>query len=500
MKREIAAPHVAAMARIGAALGRAARSGDAILLSGDLGAGKTTLARAILGGGLGAQAARSAASPSFALVHEHEGPILWRHADLYRLRAPEELDELGLLEWSEAASLVEWPDLLGARAPADALILEILPAASGRLLRFIAHGPRSAALLAAAEQAATAAPDRAEALAALLECAGWSEARAEPLAGDASARRYLRLTAEEGLSAILMDCDPATGLSVTPFGAVNEWLRGRGFSAPEIYAADPEAGYLLLEDFGEGLLARLCAEDLAQERPLYALAVEALALMQAEPIPEELSYLGAAHRPPLYDDAIVKREAALLPDVWAAAAGRPFSADQRAEWLDLVFAALAPHRAETGFVYVDYHAENLLSLPDRAGAAALGLLDHQDARRGHGAYDLVSLLEDARRDVSPDLAAALIDRFAVRTSRDPDALRAAYSAWGAQRNAKILGLFARFAGQGKPRYLKLVPRVWSHFQRDLSAPELKPLADFAARHVPAPTPELLRKLAQETAP
>ncbi len=493
---ELSAPHPAAMSRIGAALGRAAAPGDAILLEGDLGAGKTTLARAILQGGLGASAAREASSPSFALVHEHAGPQgLWRHADLYRLRAASELEELGLFDWAEAVSLVEWPDALGARAPRDALRIRIAPRPEGgRLLRLSVSGPRGEALASAAREAAQAAPDRAEALESLLEGAGWGEAARAPLAGDASARRYLRLRAEEGLTAVLMDCDPATGLSVTPFGAVGDWLRARGFSAPEILAADPEAGYLLLEDMGEGLFARLCAADPSREPELYALAVETLAELQEEPIPEVLSFLGTTHRPPLYDEAIISREAALLVDVWAPAAGKPLGEAERAEWLALVFAALAPHRAEAGYVHVDCHAENLLHLPERAGAAALGILDHQDARRGSGAYDLASLLEDARRDVSPDLAEALKLSFAARTGRDPQAFALGYDAWAAQRNAKILGLFARFALRGDSRYVKLIPRVWSHFRRDLSTPALKPLADFVSRHVPAPTPEILARL------
>ncbi|MDD2869447.1 tRNA (adenosine(37)-N6)-threonylcarbamoyltransferase complex ATPase subunit type 1 TsaE [Neomegalonema sp.] len=497
MDLELSAPHPAAMTRIGAALGRAAAPGDALLLEGDLGAGKTTLARAILQGGLGASAAREASSPSFALVHEHAGPGgLWRHADLYRLRSAAELEELGLLHWTEAVSLVEWPEALGGRAPRDALRIRIVPTPEGgRLLSLTASGPRGEALAAAARAALAAAPDRAEALEALLEDAGWSAAERLPLAGDASARRYLRLRAEEGLTSILMDCAPATGLSVTPFGAVGEWLRGRGFSAPEILAADPEAGYLLLEDLGEGLFARLCAADAAREPELYALAVETLAQLQEEPIPEALSFLGTVHRPPAYDEAIISREAALLVDVWAPAAGNPLGEAERAEWLALVLAALAPHRAEAGYVHVDYHAENLLHMPERPGAAALGILDHQDARRGSGAYDLASLLEDARRDVSPDLAEALKLRFAERTGRDPRAFALSHDAWAAQRNAKILGLFARFALRGDSRYVKLIPRVWSHFRRDLSAPALKPLADFVARHIPAPGPEILARLA-----
>ncbi|WP_018632069.1 tRNA (adenosine(37)-N6)-threonylcarbamoyltransferase complex ATPase subunit type 1 TsaE [Neomegalonema perideroedes] len=500
MNFELSAPHPAAMARIGAALGRAAARGDAILLEGDLGAGKTTLARAILQGGLGAAAAREASSPSFALVHEHAGPQgLWRHADLYRLRAASELEELGLFDWAEAVSLVEWPEALGGRAPRDALRLRVLPRPEGgRLLLLSASGPRGEALASAARAASAAAPDRAEALESLLEGAGWSEAARLPLAGDASARRYLRLRAEEGLTAVLMDCDPATGLSVTPFGAVGDWLRGRGFSAPEILAADPEAGFLLLEDMGEGIFARLCSPDRtgapSREPELYALAAETLAKLQEEPIPEILSFLGTAHRPPLYDEAIISREAALLVDVWASAAGKPLGEAERAEWLELIFAALAPHRAEAGYVHVDYHAENLLHLPERSGAAALGILDHQDARRGSGAYDLASLLEDARRDVSPDLAEALKLSFAARRGFDPKSFALSYDAWAAQRNAKILGLFARFALRGDSRYVKLIPRVWGHFQRDLSTPALKPLADFVARHIPAPTPEILARL------
>jgi aminoglycoside/choline kinase family phosphotransferase len=217
---------------------------------------------------------------------------------------------------------------------------------------------------------------------------------------------------------------------------------------------------------------------------------------------------------PPYDAAVLAREAALIRDWWLpAATGATPSPELAAEFDGLVAEAAAtvePRRGGTGrggtgrggtgrevLVLRDYHADNLIWLPLRAGRARVGLLDYQDALAGHAAYDLMSLLEDARRDTSAELREAMIARYlGRRTEVDAVEFRAAYAVLGAQRNLKIVGIFARLAiRDGKPRYLGLIPRVWGHLMRDLSHPALAPLAGWVARHVPPPEPAALARVA-----
>ncbi len=329
---------------------------------------------------------------------------------------------------------------------------------------------------------------RAALIAGFLAREGWGEAALAPLAGDASPRRYLRLSAP-GRRAVLMDAPPGSGESVEPFVAVTGLLRARGLSAPEILAAEPAAGLLLLEDLGDDLFARICAADPRAEGPLYAAAVDLLA-ETLRPAPAVL---------PVYDVDTLLAEARLAPD-WYAGALAPLSSASRAEFDALLTAAVAPAAGPpSALVHRDYHAENLLWLPDRAGHARIGLLDHQDARAGHPAYDLVSLLEDARRETPQDLREAMIARLlAARPELDPAEFRAAYAALGAQRNLKILGIFARLARRdGKPRYLALMPRVWAHLTRDLAHPALAPLAAWVRRHLAPPSDGTRARIAGE---
>ncbi len=325
--------------------------------------------------------------------------------------------------------------------------------------------------------------DRETLIAEFLDHAGWGAASRAPLAGDASPRRYERLKLA-GETRVLMDAPPDRGEDVRPFVAVARHLRGLGLSAPAIHAEDAANGFLLLEDLGDDLYARLIPETPALEPELYAAAVDVLAEIQRHPPPAGL---------PHYDTRAMVETASLALEWYAPAAGGAPDADAfRAELADL----LATHAGGRQVVTLrDYHAENLIWLPERDGLARVGLLDFQNAELCHPAYDLVSLLEDARRDVPADLDAEMRARFAAATGLAPDTLAAAAAALGAQRNLRILGVFVRlWLRDGKPRYLPLLPRVWGHLQRDLSHPALARLAGIVADGFPAPAPDVIERI------
>lgn len=332
---------------------------------------------------------------------------------------------------------------------------------------------------------------RDEEAAAFLAASGWGGARRTALAGDASPRRYSRLTGGHGgAGAVLMDADPTLGQDVSRFAAMTGWLRGLGLSAPDILGIDDAGGFLLLEDLGDALFARVCALSPSDEPVLYAAAIDVLAAIHAAPVPATVMGWGCVHTPPPYDAAIIAREARLAVEWWAPAAGTAPGADAAAEY-DALIAQVAHHAARdrSALVLVDYHAENLIWMPARKGAARVGLLDYQDARIGSPAYDLVSLLGDARRDVSPATAAAMRAGYAAARGAEFDAEGFARdaAALSAQRCLKILGLFARLARRdGKAGHLAHLPRVWRVLKTDLAHPELAPLAAWVARWLPAP--------------
>jgi aminoglycoside/choline kinase family phosphotransferase len=311
----------------------------------------------------------------------------------------------------------------------------------------------------------------ADDLAAFLALCGLADARRTPLAGDASVRRYERILAG-GRRLVLMEAPPAA-LDLGPFLEVGAWLREQGLSAPAVLAADRAPGLVLLEDLGDGLFRPLLAAGAVDETLLYGTAVDLLVALQRATPPPAL---------PRYDDAWLLREARLLVEWYAPTLGAAAALEYDAIWQELLPAARV---GEDAFVYVDYHADNLLWLPERAGLARVGLLDFQDARLGPPAYDLVSLLADARRDVAPDLARAMVARYlAARPELDPAAFATAYAVLGAQRNAKILGLFARLAVRdGKRQYLDLQPRVRAHLAGALRHPALAPLRAWCRRHL-----------------
>ena len=314
---------------------------------------------------------------------------------------------------------------------------------------------------------------REAARAAFIAGAGWGEAAATPLAGDASARRYLRLARADGARAVLMDADPATGEDVRPFRRVAAFLRGAGLSAPEVYAADDAAGLLLLEDLGDALVAREAAARPGAEPALYAAAGETLAALQR-------------HAPPAdWTVATPERLAQAVAPLFTHYAPGLGPAHRDTTEAALQGALEALPAAAPVPVLRDFHAENLVWRPERAGPARLGLLDFQDAVAGHPAYDLASLTRDARRDVSPEAAEAALAAWLAATGRARAETEAAMALLAVQRNLRILGIFARLAEGGKPRYLALMPRVWRQLQADLAHPAAAGVARALA-DLPAP--------------
>ncbi len=316
---------------------------------------------------------------------------------------------------------------------------------------------------------------------AFLTAAGWDGARATPLAGDASTRRYTRLD-RDGAQAILMQ---DTGGDVALFARLARHLTGLGLSAPLILAEDAPGGLLLIEDLGDGLFARLTAADPAREAPLYLAATDTLLDLHR-------------HQPPALDAATPGRLAGMTDlsfDCYVTQATGAPQPQARDACIDALQAALAAHAPETDVMILrDFHAENLIWLPDRSGAARTGLLDFQDALQGHCAYDLASLLTDVRRDVSPETADLAIRHYVSGAGLPDAAFRTALAVLGAQRNLRILGVFARLAAQGKPRYLNLMYRVWRHLEADLSHPALSRLAALLRPVLPPPDPAILARL------
>ncbi|MBL6427991.1 MAG: phosphotransferase [Maritimibacter sp.] len=327
--------------------------------------------------------------------------------------------------------------------------------------------------------------DRAAKIAAFLDGIGWGTATRRNLAGDASNRRYERLDLN-GTPAVLMDAPPDKGEDVRPFIRIGGHLKAIGLSPPEILAQDEELGFLLLEDLGDGLYARLLVADPSQELPLYLAATDALIDLHAAPLPSA----------PDYGPETMSDFACLATDWYAfgATGNRDTAATQtlRAAMLT-AFGALPPWSPV--LVLRDYHAENLLWLPARQGSARVGLLDFQDAGIGHPAYDLMSLARDARREVSPATFAAMMARYVDATGYDAEGFARACATVSAQRNLRILGVFARLSLHfGKAHYVDLIPRVWRNLQTDLSHPGLSELARSIGQLLPEPTPEILATL------
>ena len=311
---------------------------------------------------------------------------------------------------------------------------------------------------------------------------GWAGATRHALAGDASFRRYVRLV-DGDRRAVLMDAPPGHE-DVRPFIAIGRYLHARGYSAPEIHAADEAAGLLLLEDLGDDLYADALAAGADQEA-LYGAAVDVLVDLHGAP-PAGPGPTGPDV--PGFDDARLHREVDRLVEWFLPAASGAAAPDAARDAYTEAWAAVFPlaRAAPEALVLFDYHSPNLIWLPERDGLRRVGLLDFQDAVRGPLTYDLVSLLEDARRDVPEALARAMVARYLdARPELDRAAFGAAYAIMGAQRNCRIIGTFARlWRRDGKAGYLAHMPRVWRYLERDLAHPALAPVKRWLDDRVP----------------
>ncbi len=473
--------------------------GDLVTLSGDLGAGKTTFARALIRHLTGNETI-DVPSPSFTLIQTYELPRLTlAHADLYRLSGPAELAELGFDDIPESAVvLMEWPDRAAGFLPPDrfdiAFTLSPQQGDTFRNARVTGYGTFAARA------------ERIGAIRGFLQQTGLAEAARVRIAGDASSRSYERLTVR-GQTCLLMnsprraDGPPVRdGKSysaiahlaedVTPFVAMATALRARALSAPAILKADTANGLLIIEDLGAELFVRGNPPTPIEAR--YEVAVDLLAALHREKLPETLPLEGGGtYALPRYDMAAFLIEAELLLDWYLPRLGATVTSARRdtfrALWRDALQSAL---EGPATWVLRDFHSPNLLWLDHRQGLARVGLLDFQDAVLGPAAYDLASLLQDARVDVPELIEIALLSHYTrVRRAADPSfdapAFARLYATLAAQRATKILGIFARLDRRdGKPQYLRHVPRIWGYLQRSLVHPALAPLNAWYTANVP----------------
>lgn len=481
------------------------RAGDLVTLSGDLGAGKTTFARALLRR-LADDPELETPSPTFTLMQVYDTPHFpVVHADLYRVRDPGELVELGWNEASEGALvIVEWAERAGNELATDRLDIALATDAS-RAPTFRRAEIRGCGAMATRLAQARGAKS-------VLERSGWRHAERTRLQGDASSRAYDLLRRPNGETAILMISPPRPdgpviknsksysalvhlAENIGPFVAMDEGLRTLGLSAPAIHAVDLEQGFAVLENFGSAGVVN----DAGPIADRYLEAVNVLAFLHNRDLPETLPLGEGQYAIPTYDIDALLTETELLLDWYAPhIAGISFASGARAKLENAWRAALAPALAEKKtWCLRDYHSPNLLWLENRPGLRRVGLLDFQDCVLGPAAYDVVSLAQDARVDISDELELKLLGGYALARKRtfpefDMAAFAGSYAVMGAQRASKIIGIFARLDRRdNKPAYLKHLPRVIGYLNKNLRHPALRDLKDWFEQNLPKlVTPEV----------
>ena len=475
--------------------------GDVITLSGDLGAGKTTAARAMIRY-LADDEELEVPSPTFTLAQTYELPtFLLLHADLYRVTDASELEEIGLAPLPDATvALIEWPERANGTLPPDRIDIAFT------------HRPEMGASARAAEITgygkAAAQVERLKALRQFLTEAGFAEAKRRRMAGDASIRSYARLIRDEASFILMNSPRRPDGLptyggksysaavhlaeDVKPFVAMAGGLHARGLSAPAIHHTDLDNGFLITEDFGGTLFVEGDPPQPIPER--YEAAIDMLATLHQESLPEALPLAPEVdYRIPVFDTDALLIELGLMLEWYLPDRGVAPSDDLRSEfaaqWRELL--AKSPAAPRT-WVLRDFHSPNLIWLGERAGIARVGLIDFQDAVLGPPAYDVVSLLQDARLDVPEALELVLLSRYikarrAADQSFDASAFAANYAIMSAQRNTRLLGTFARLNRRdGKPQYLRHQPRIWTYLNRSLAHPALSSIKAWYAANVPPP--------------
>jgi tRNA threonylcarbamoyl adenosine modification protein YjeE len=475
--------------------------GDFITLSGDLGAGKTAAARAMIRY-LAGDATLEVPSPTFTLVQGYElPPFPVLHADLYRVEDESELEEIGLSPLPEATLvLIEWPERAPAAMPQDRIDIALT------------HRPELGANARAADITgygrAAGQVVRLTALRDFLDAAGYIEATRRRMPGDASTRSYARLVRGEEIVILMNFPQRPDGAAVyngksysaavhlaenvKPFVAIDEGLRAQGLSAPVIHHSDLDHGFLITEDFGsEGVIEGNPAHPIAER---YEAATDALAALHARTLPKSLPLSGqASYAIPPFDTEALLIEIGLMPEWYLPDRNAALGAAAQAEFVAMWRALLQkPTAAPRTWVLRDFHSPNLIWLAGRSGIARVGVIDFQDTVLGPPSYDVVSLLQDARIDVPESLELALLSRYikarrAADASFDAAGFAELYAIMSAQRNTRLLGTFARLNRRdGKPHYLRHQPRIWTYLQRSLAHPSLAHLRDWYLANVPPP--------------
>jgi N-acetylmuramate 1-kinase len=488
----------AATTALGEELSLWARPGMLVLLNGDLGAGKSTLARAFIRSLMKLGTASDIPSPTFSLIQTYDDtrvPVF--HADLYRLKNAQEVDELGLDGLlATNTGLIEWPDRLPRTLTNDCLVVSIAGRGAQRSVKLEASGNWAQAL------------DRNQALKSFIASTPYAKSQRIFFEGDASSRRYEKLVLAESSECLLMDMPQRPDGPVVKHGkpysqiahlaetitsvvAINTHLVGKGYSAPKVLQSDLVQGLGLIEPLGTHVYGRMMQDGDDMQEPLET-AAAVLADMATKDWPRQVEAApGILHTLHDYDEEAQLIEVDLLPSWYIPHADNVDATAEQAQEFANIWKKLLPLAKpdKAQWTIRDYHSPNLLWIPSRQGIKRVGIIDSQDAVMGHPAYDLMSMTQDARVDMSSDLQDLIVLHYCTlrkaQGSFNSEDFKTAYAVLGAQRATKILGIFARLNKRdGKPAYLKHMPRVSGYLQRNLEHKALAPLKAWFNTHAP----------------